>query len=350
MSVEIVSVRGPLDDERLGWITELYGPVDQKYGSIEFVRHQFVRNPFGWSAHIFVLDDGRPAGHCSAIPFRARRGSEELVAGKIEAVVVDPEHRGRRPDGRNLAIEMLSTLYPFGLDCGMDGLFGFAPPRVARVHVRAGCHEVAAEAPAYTFLLRPNLYMKDERSRKRRVSARLLTVGQTTAVGAGHAAARVTSLARTYSLEQPGDEDAALGAAHRDDTAWTVSGDDAWEWYAGSGTLQTLHIPGRWGCRAIIRVAAAPGTSPAQIVAWRPNRAGIRPGFLLLGAAARVAREHGAPTLRFQPWDGDGGDGELARACALLGFVRRPEASLVVFSRDPRFDALRVTPFFYATF
>src|SRR4051794_19211847 len=99
MSVEIRPVRGPLDDEQLSWIAELYGPVDPKYGSLEFVRHQFVRNPFGWAAHVFAVEDRRAVGHSGVVPFHARFADEPIVAGKIEAVVVDAAHRGRRHDG-----------------------------------------------------------------------------------------------------------------------------------------------------------------------------------------------------------------------------------------------------------
>jgi len=349
MSLEIDAVRGPLDDERLGWIASVYGVVDSKYASLDFLRHQFVDNPFGWSAHIFVLDDGRAVGHCSGVPFRARRGEETVVAGKIEAVVVDADHRGRRPDGRNLAREMLSMLYPFGLECGMDGLFGFAPPHVARVHVRAGCHEVPAHAPAHTLLTHPSVYLRDEQSPRRRAAIRLLTAGQSAAAAAGAVVSRVVSRPGPHRLERPSAADAELAIANAASDAWTVSGADAWEWYVDSGTLEALEIPGKDGCRALVRIPTS-GSSPAQIVAWRPRRPGVLAGLLLLETAAGIARERGAPTLRFQPWAGAGGNGGLARACALLGFVRRPEAALVVYSRDRRFDELRVTPFFYVTF
>jgi hypothetical protein len=349
VSIEIQAVRGPLDDERLGWVAGLYGVVDGKYASVDYVRHQFVMNPFGWAAHVFVLDDGRAVGHCSAVPFRARRGGEQLVAGKIEAVVVDAEHRGRRPDGRSLATEMLAALYPFGLESGMDVLFGLAPPHVARVHVRAGCHEVAPDAPAWTIVADAAAFAGHEESRRRRASGRMLAAAQSATVGAAYLAARIAARPGAARLGLPTEADSELVAAEVSDDRWTISGADAWDWFAGSGTLETLEVPGRSGCRALVRLAK-PGTSPAQIVAWKPRRAGLVPALLLLGASARLARERGAPTLRFQPWAGAAGDGALARACALLGFVRRPEAALVVYGRHPSLDALRLTPFFYVTF
>jgi len=349
MSVEILPLRGPLDDERLRWITALYGVVDSKYSSLEFVRHQFVSNPFGWTAHVFVLDDGRAVGHCCAVPFTARRGDETLVAGKIEAVVVDAEHRGRRSDGRSLATEMLATLYPFGLDSGMDVLFGLAPPHVARVHVRAGCHQIPPDAPAYTMVVDAGAFGRVGGSQKRRTAARALAAGQGLAVAGASTVARVLVRPGGVQLRSPTPADAELGQTDNPDDRWTISGADSWDWFVGSGTLEALEIPGRNGCRALIRFPSS-GSSPAQIVAWKARRPGLAPALLLLGASARLARERGAPTLRFQPWAGPGGDGRLTRACSLVGFVRRPEAPLVMYSRDTRLDTLRLTPFFYVTF
>jgi len=349
MSIEIRPIRGPLDEEQLGLLAGLYGAVDGKYASIDYVRHQFVQNPFGWAAHVFVLDDGRAVGHCSAVPFRARRGATELVAGKIEAVVVDAEHRGRRPDGRSLATEMLAALYPFALDNAMDVLFGLAPPHVARVHVRAGCHQVSVEAPAYTMITNAAAFGRQAESSKRRAAGHVLGAVQSGVVAGAEAFVRTTTASDAPTLERPTAADADLAVAETSDDWWTISGADAWDWFIGSGTLEAVEIPGEGGCRALIRLGPS-GSSPAQIVAWHPRRPGLAPALRLLGATAKLARERGAPTLRFQPWTGEGGDGSLARACGRLGFLKRPEAALVVYSRDPGLDPLRLTPFFYVTF
>ena len=142
------------------------------------------------------------------------------------------------------------------------------------------------------------------------------------------------------------DSDAALAAATAGPEEWTVSGSDAWDWYAGSGVLQAVDVH---GSRAIVRLESG---ANMQIVAWRPKRPGLLSALLLLGGLAQLARRNGAPTLRFQPWPGSGGDNGLARACALLGFVRRRETQIVLASTDPAFESLglRLTPFFYVTF
>ena len=157
MSVEVQTIRGPLDDEQLTWLTGLYGPVDPKYGSLEFVRHQFVDNDFGWAVHAFAMDDGTPVAHTGVVPFRARRGTRPLTAGKIEAVVVAESHRGQRTErGGSIATETLQAAYQSAHDNGIEVLFGLAPPRVTAIHVRAGCRRVVhRDARVDTGLGRP---------------------------------------------------------------------------------------------------------------------------------------------------------------------------------------------------
>ena len=89
-----------------------------------------------------------------------------------------------------------------------------------------------------------------------------------------------------------------------------------------------------------------------QIVAWRPKQPGLAAAVLLLGATRSLARREGAPTVRFQPWDGAAGDGALTRACRLFGLVPRTETELVLHPGDEGVpvEALALTPFFYVTF
>jgi hypothetical protein len=336
-------MRGPLDDERLGWIVDLYGPVDSKYRSLEYVRHQFVDNPFGWSAHVFAHDGMRAVGHSGAVPFRARYGADAIVAGKIEAVTVDQAYRGRREgDGGSVATDILSALYPFGLENGMDVLFGLAPEGVARVHARAGCRLIPLDAPAYTMVVDAGAWGAHERSGRRRRAAAGLGQAQRILV-ASHGPPPPADVRAPTAADE--DLAAAADVAGR----WTIHGIDAWDWFAGSGVLKVLEVPGRNGSRALVRLVDEEGAL-VQIVAWLPRRPGIRPAVTLLRVAARIARQRGAPTLRFQPWKGDAPEATLGRACALLGFVRRPEADLVLFASDARYDSVHLTPFFYVTF
>jgi hypothetical protein len=345
MTVELLALCGPLSDEHVGWITDIYGSVDAKYRSTSYVHHQFVENPFGWSANVFAVADDRPVGHCGVIPFHARRGGERFVAGKLEALAVDSAHRGRRADdGGSVATDILSRLYPFAVENGIEVLFGLAPPAVARIHVRAGCHLVPTNAPAHTCVVDARSFGRHERSWRRRLAARGLGRVERTLLGAA-----CLPLPKESIVEQPSPADAELAASVSDGTTWTVRGDDAWEWFAGSGVLRTLELPGRTGCRALVRLDdSQPAT--VQIVSWQPRRNGLAGAFRLLGAAAALARTNQAPTLRFQPWGHHEADDMLTRACALAGFMRRPEADLLLYPVGPRIDDVRLTPFFYATF
>ena len=338
MNVEIRSLCGPLTEEQVGWIVDLYGPVDAKYRSARYVRHQFVDNPFGWSVNVFAVDGGRAVGHCGVIPFRATRDSRSFVAGKLEALAVDAAYRGRRAeDGGSVATDILVRLYPFAVENGMELVFGLAPPPVARIHVRASCHLVPTNAPAYTSVVDVESFAGPDGSWKRRIGAYGL---------AGVQRAILAPFPASSSLGKPGDEDADLASVADGRHGWTVSGADSWTWFAGSGVLRALALDD--GTRALVRLDDSHATT-VQIIAWRPRSPGLRAALRLLAAASALARSHRAPTLRFQPWRGGAAEAVLARACVLAGFVRRPEADLLLFPDAAQPD-VRLTPFFYATF
>jgi len=326
VSIELVELSGRLKDEHVGWIASVYGPVDAKYRSADYVRHQFVDNPYGRSVNVFAVADGGPVGHCGVVPFRARRGEEVFAAGKLEALVVDASHRGG-----SVATDILSRLYPLAVESGLRPLFGLAPPAVARIHVRAGCHLVPTNAPAYACVTDPASFGR------RRLAAGAL------------AAAQRALLLFPRSRPEVGPPSAAeksLAVGDHSGTAWTVTGADAWDWFAGSGALRVLEAP---GSQALVRLDESQ-PSTVQILAWRPQRRGLAAAFALLRTALALARAHRAPTLRFQPWRGDEDERELARACSLAGFLRRPEADLLLYPDGPGVDNFRLTPFFYVTF
>jgi GNAT superfamily N-acetyltransferase len=322
VSIELVELSGRLTDEHVGWITSVYGPVDAKYRSGDYVRHQFVDNPYGRSVNVFAVADGRPVGHCGVVPFRARRGEEVFAAGKLEALAVDVAYRGG-----SVATDVLSRLYPLAVESGLRPLFGLAPPAVARIHVRAGCHLVPTNAPAYTCVTDPSSF-----GGSRRAAVRALAATQQA----------LLLFPPSSRLEAPQPEQETFEAG----TAWTVLGADAWDWFSGSGVLRTLVAS---ASRALVRLDESQ-PSTLQIVRWRPRERSLSAAHGLLRAAAELARERQAPTLRFQPWLGDADEQMLARACRLAGFVRRPEADLLLYPDGADVDDFRLTPFFYVTF
>jgi hypothetical protein len=349
--IEIRTIRGPLPDEQLGWVTQLYGPVDPKYASLDFVRYQFNENPYGWSAHAFAIDDDAPVAHSCAVPFRARRNGKELVAGKIEAVVVGESHRGQRlPSGESIAVATLKAMYAFAHECGIPVLFGLAPPRVAAVHERAGCRRIEVDAPTYILFTHP-LQASREWSLPRRAAAAALGMLQNVVAAIAFTIARLAARSSGRArLEAPRPQDVELGRVAESSEAWTVAGEDAWAWYTGSGLLRRLALDSGRGYEAL---ALVPEDGSVQIVAWRPARAGsVVAAVLMLGEARRLARRGGAPTLRFHSWSDSHADALLARACRLLCFARRRTTELVVHADDTALlDArIQLTPFFYVTF
>jgi GNAT superfamily N-acetyltransferase len=346
--VELRPVRGPLDDDQLRAISNLYGPVDHKYRSLDYLRHQFVGNPFGWSVHVFAMADERAVGHCGVVPFHARLRGEPAVVGKLEALAVEPEYRGRRHDGGSTATDLLSALYAFAHEQGIPFLFGLAPPGVDRIHVRAGCRQERVDAPAYV-LVSDRAAVAQGSAASRRAVASVLAGCQRALVATAAAPLRAAGASPARAaVEQPTAADAALGRVATDDSAWTVAGEDAWDWYVGSGVLKAVDVPDRFGSRALVKLAPH---ETVQIVAWRAERPTLAAATTLIATLARLVRDAHAPTLRYQPWPGSGPPA-LAQACRLLGFVRRPEVDLVVHSDGEAFDSARIqlTPFFYVTF
>jgi hypothetical protein len=136
------------------------------------------------------------------------------------------------------------------------------------------------------------------------------------------------------------------------EAAWTVSGEALWEWHMASKLLRVLESHGPRGFRALIQDSALGGS--IQLLAWRPARTGVASGIAALDACAQLASRESAPSLRYQPWRHDPGNGSLERAGRLLGLVPRRELN-TLYVRSVRAElsapgAVALTPFFYATF
>ena len=131
---------------------------------------------------------------------------------------------------------------------------------------------------------------------------------------------------------------------------WAVVGDGAWEWYRSSPLVRVLELD---GCRALVQLPASPH-EPLRLVGWRAERPRLRLALRLLAAAGRLAREHGAASLRFQPWPGAAADGSLG---ASMRDLRLPPAHdlTTVWVRATREELVRAeavvsTPFLYLGF
>ena len=323
---DIVTVAGPLNAEHLGWVSRLYGRADPKYRRTDVLEHLFTRTAEP-SLHAFAVDDG-PVGHCCVVPTPGRLGSDPLRCGKLEALFVEESHRGRRPDGRVVVGELLSRLYAFADNRGIELVHALATPEIGRVIQFTPLDGVGARS-----------FVSALRSR-----------GPAVALASAQRAARASAARRpSFELREPNAEDVDLvETAPPQSGRWAVLPGDSWDWYRVSPLVRVLETR---GARALVQLPASE-REPFRLVAWHGR--GLRDALDLVWAAGQAARRAGAATLRFQPWDAAGGDGALARACRLTAFVRRDDLTRIWVrmrgNAPPRPDAAVSTPAFYLAF
>ena len=295
--------------------------------------HVFTQSPAGGALHAFAVEEGQAVGHCAVIPHPAKRGDAGLRCGKLEALWIQESHRARRAGEAPLYRTLLDTLYAFADDHGLELIHGHATPRIGRV-IRFTPLEPVGK-PSWVGAIRPD-----------GVAA--------TALAAVQRGLRALVRPGSPAVRPPTADDVdLLDAPAPPAGSWAPVLGEAWDWYRSSPLVRVVEVPGEHGCRALIQVPATP-LEPVRLVGWRPRRRGVRPAAALLSSAARIARDAGAPTLRFQPWPSEAGNGDLERACRLLGLVRRADrTTLWVRTSDPslaRAEAVVPSPLFYLAF
>jgi hypothetical protein len=328
---EIVTVAG-LDPQRLDWVARLYGKADPKYVDRAFLEHLFLRNPIGPSLHAFAVDGERPVGHCCVVRTRARYGADELPAGKLEALWLEEPYRGRQAGGQPVVRSLLSRLYAFSDEQGLQVVHALATPHIGRIIDFTPVEDIG------------------RRSFVSAIAGRGLGVRTLASVQRALRSAAALQ-PRRATIRKPSAADADLiDGPMPPPGRWAIVAEDAWEWYRSSPLLVVLEVD---GCRALVQLPAA-GREPLRLVGWHADRPTLGAALHLLSAAGRVARERDAATLRFQPWPGPAGDGVLARACRLVGFVQRDDlTTLWVRTSDPKLaaaDRIVSTPLFYLGF
>jgi GNAT superfamily N-acetyltransferase len=330
---DVVGLEGPLARERLDWIARLYGEADAKYRDRAVLEHLFVSGPAGPALHAFAIDAGQPVGHVAVVPMRARLGPREIRCGKVEALFVAPSYRGRPVDGDPIAVRMRERLYALADENTVAPLHAYVLPQVRRVLELNAVHGGAQSLVA---IIRPNAFPKA----RARVAATALrsaqTVARLPAMRAGLGAELRPAAASDVDL---------VAAAAPPPGRWTVLADDSWDWYRASPVVRVVAVA---AARALVQLPGSSGGA-LRVVAFRADRAGLRPAVAVLTAAIRLARQTGAATVRFQPWHHDEA---LARAARLLGFVARDDFT-VLSARDAtvvRADHVVPTPLLHLGF
>jgi hypothetical protein len=318
--VEVVAVDGPLEQDRLGWVADLYGAVDPKYRNRDYLENLFVRGPAGPALHAFAIDDGTPVGHAAVVPTPARSATATLRAGKLEALVVAASHRGSRDEGPPVVRLTLDALYALADARGFDVIHAYVLPRVGRTIQFTRLDGVAA--PSLVALLRPT------QAGAKGAAERLLATSQRIARALAHLGGARASAAvvRPFSA---GDA-AMLETPSLLAGAWAVVADGAADWYASSPYVRILE-PGD-GSRALVQLPGSPRDA-LRVAAWDSPSPGLGSAFVLLDAAARLAHESDATTLRLQVARPQP---SLRRAARALGFVQRNDlTTLWVRTADP---------------
>jgi hypothetical protein len=332
---------GPLDDQALRWVAELYGLADPKYSQASFLRHLFKDNPYAWSLHAFAQDGARLIGHCAVVPVKARLGGKLGMSGKVEAFFVDQAYR-RDPTSRpgpSVGLQILSQLTKAAQKRGVDPLHAYVSPRVGAIFERDGYRPHVAGPRAYTLVTRT--------SPSARRNALLLYALATAESVTAHAARKITRTG-VPRIEAPVDADAELVEPPATaTTSWTITGSDAWSWYVASGFIYALEAPGRTGWRAVVSSEAE--GKPVHLLGWRPTNVGVTSAASLLAGLARFAKGRSAPSVRIQPWPGLAHQTDIVRACHLMAWAPRDRFTIYVNSTASSV-AVEPSPFFYVTF
>lgn len=332
--IEIQTAIGPIDDQGLKWIGDLYGRSDPKYGRYPFLHHLFVDNPYGWAVHAFARAADEVVGHCAVIPVRARLGGELTMSGKVEAFVVDERYRrGRSAVGdRSIADELLTAVSEAAERRGVDPLHAYVSPHVGVIFERNGYTRRVVGPRAYA-IIGPTARAAGP---TQRVLTRLAASGQRTLAA--------MTMGEPALVRDPRDEDSQLVEVTGLIDSWTVDGADSWEWFTQNGFIAALELPGAHGGLALVCMEA--DDRPIYLLGWRPGRPGLRSGVRLLAALARLAHERSLPSVRVQAWQGAQG---LGSACRAMALVPRERFTLYVRSSSA-VPAPSPSPFFYATF
>jgi len=352
-------LRGPLGDDELRAVSELYGSHDTRYGDVDFCRYQFNRNPYGFSLHAFARVGGDRVGHFSLIPVVTRVGKAIRMTGKAEAMFMREDHRKRRGERteESLAMTMVRRLYEFADGEGFADTHSLGRPAFAKIHAAGGARVLEFQRRQFAFFLRPEAVgglLGDEVAPGR---AREIFDRQQRLLA--EARAEVERLAAERRDIGPGelgtlDVDAFMRLAPQDGR-WTVAPTpESADWHLGSPTLRRMSAtsgPDRFEC---VYSGLGSGTW-FELFDWRCSES-ARP--LALWSACRLiadAEREGRDLLCFFDWSQyNPAAGALAEVAERLGMeaVERPRL-IYVRSSDPAFatpDGMTFSPYFYATF
>jgi hypothetical protein len=359
--MEIVLMRGPLSDDWLRPITQLYGSHDPKYSAEEFCRYQFNENAFGFSLHAFARAGEDIVGHCAVIPVATQVAGVTRMTGKTESLFVRRDYRKFLiPYGdqqQTLAVTMVRHLYEFADEQGFSVIHSLGRAEFAKIHAAGGARVLEFQRRQFAFFLRPEAV--------RKLLGEGVEVAEAERIFERQRRRYQASRSRAQGLDAQRQEIGPDNLAELDLTAfteltvksdrWTVSPTaETAQWYLGSQALRRMRAScGEERCDFIY--SAAGSGSWLEIFDWRCR---AHPASLALWSLCRMiedAEREGRELVCFFDWTAyNPSAGVLQRAGKLLGFemVEKPRL-IYVRSEDKAFSSVEqmsFSPYFYAAF
>jgi hypothetical protein len=357
MNVEVM--RGPLDEEGLRTIADLYGPFNARYSDPALVRELFNGNPHGNSVHAFATEDGKRVGHYALVPREIVVQGERRLSGKGEAFAVHERYRdrlvssGNAPMPAGMALPL--ALYRHGLDHGIDPIHMIAEPAVGLLHRMTGCRAVAADHRRWRLVLDPATMIEATGSPTRALALRALAVVQRVAF---EVSAFPSAATRTWSgADLRPDRLDRVAAALPAIPGWTLQVDaPTLAWFARLGALTVVANGDDMRNHAILYARRGDARRSAELILWRLQEPKSSAAVRLLAAVVREAVRAGAGSVTVSEnaaWT-PGERAVLRAAARRLAFHERIQAAqLFVRTNDKYFvepGHLVLTPFFYAAF
>lgn len=185
--LKIEVIKGPLSNQQLMSIANLYGKVDAKYASIDFCRYLFNDNPFGYSYHCFALNQDKAVGHIALIPVSVETPTQKIVSYKAEAFVIEAEYRDEwvKVTGEELPIGLAlpKYLYQYADEQQIELIHLLADNEIGKIHLFAGCIQLPIESNEQFLILDSKVFTQRQTELEKKILIRCISIWQQIVIG-----------------------------------------------------------------------------------------------------------------------------------------------------------------------
>lgn len=340
VSCKVETLKGPVSEQRLQQIAELYGRHDSKYKSVPFSRVTFNANLAGYSYHALAYDGPTLVGHYCLVPLPVLWHGDLVLGAKGEAFVVDEPYRGAsvRLEGCKVPIGLAlpKLVNAFALSEEVKVLLMIANEDVGRIHRAMGACMTEQRGTSWVRLLGAKV---DSRRFVVRIGAQIASPLQGLIERAWRRRYGVYGNDRNCPWYGRGTQTATAGLT-------IPPSPDVLTWYCARGAV-VLRSTANHGDLSVV-VANNPREKYVEIVGFdcsSPSLEGLTAALL---AAADFAAACGADRLFYTTWT----DMPLvARACRRLGWLpQQRRMRLYTISTDQAVEDVNFGALFYSTF